>query len=350
MDGGPAALHFPFEVAPEDGAWAEVAPGVLWIRMSMPAPLRHVNVYALDDGDGWTVVDTGLWNDRNLGIWEDLLSGVLSGKPLRRVILTHHHPDHVGLAGWLAGRGAEIWATRTAWLMARMMTLDQQHRPTPQTLAFWRAAGMHPDIYAQRAQERPLNFCDIVWPIPLGYRRIGQGDVIEAGGRRWHVHIGDGHAPEHATLWSEEGDLVLAGDQVLPGISSNLGVHATEPDADPVGEWLESCQRLSALANDAQLVLPGHRLPFRGLPVRLGQLIDNHHGALARLRQHLARAPCTAHDCFAPLYKRTIRPGEYGLALVEAVGHLNHLHRLGEVTRARRDDGAWLWRMREARL
>lgn len=347
MDGG-AALHFPLE-PPEDGGWAEVAPGVLWIRMPMPGPLKHVNVYALDDDDGWTVIDTGLWNDRNLTIWDGLLSGVLAGKPLRRVIVTHHHPDHVGLAGWLAGQGAEIWATRTAWLMARMMTLDEQERPTEQTLAFWRAAGMDPEIYAQRETERPFNFADVVWPIPLGYRRIAQGDMLEAGGRRWQVHVGHGHAPEHATLWSVEGDLVLAGDQVLPGISSNLGVYATEPDADPVGDWLESCGRLSKLANDAQLALPGHRLPFRGLPLRLEQLIDNHHGALSRLREHLADVPRTAHDCFAPLYKRTIRSGEYGLALVEAVGHLNHLHHMGEVTRERREDGAWLWRLRTDR-
>ena len=346
MDGAQGPLRYPLETPPAPGTATEIAAGVLWIRLPLPMALDHVNVYALDDGDGWTVVDTGLKSGRGVALWQGLLDGPLAGKPVHRVILTHHHPDHVGMAGWLMETcGAELVATRTAWLMARMLILDAQDRPTRQALAFWRAAGMDPDMLARRRQQRPFNFADSCHMLPVGYTRVKQGDTLRAGGRRWDVHVGHGHAPEHLTLWSRDDTLVIAGDQVISSISPNLGVYPTEPEADPVGEYLESCGRLAALAREDHLVLSGHKLPFTGLPVRMRQLIENHHGALDRLRDHLDR-PRTAADCFRPIFKREIDEGVYGLALVEAVAHLNHLHHAGEVTRQQRADGAWLWSAR----
>ena len=343
MDGVVQELAFPWAEPPEEGAAVEVAEGVLWLRLPLPMVLNHVNVYVLDDGDTWTVVDTGFHTKRSVAIWERLLDGPLRGKPVGRVILTHHHPDHVGMAGWFQARfGAEIWATRTAWLLARMLTLDEQELPTAEALAFYRAAGMAPEVFDKRAKERPWNFADVVHPIPLGFRRMVEGDRIAMGGRNWDVRIGHGHAPAHATFWSRDDDLVLTGDQVLPGISSNLGVYPTEPEADPVGEWMTSCERFLQVAEARHLALPGHKLPFTGVPTRLMQLIDNHRGALSRLEAHLD-APRTAHDCFPPLFKREIGEGEYGLALVEAYAHLNHLHQRGRIGRTRREDGAWLW-------
>ncbi|KIC46493.1 metallo-beta-lactamase [Ruegeria sp. ANG-S4] len=342
MDGDASqTIRYPWGQPPAPGEHIEIAEGILWIRLPLPMALDHVNVYALDDGDGWTLIDTGLSSKKTRAIWDSLMAGPLSGKPVNRIVVTHHHPDHVGNAGWFQSEHeAELVTSRTAWLFARMLTLDEQENWPEETLRFYRSAGMSADVLAKRMAERPFNFSDVVYPMPLGYTRVKQGDVIRIGGRDWDVHMGNGHAPEHVTLWSRDDNLVLSGDQILSSISSNLGVYATEPMADPVADWMESCERLSTLARPEQLVLGGHKLPFTGLPVRMRQLIENHHGALDRLLTELDR-PKSASECFAALFKRQIGDGEYGLALVEAVAHLNHLYHIDAVTRTRRADGAW---------
>ena len=339
----PGPIRTPWTDVPAPGEAVEIADGVLWLRQPLPMALDHVNIYALDDGDGWTIVDTGFDTRKSRRIWESALSGPLAGKPVTRFLVTHHHPDHIGLAGWFqSAHGAELVTTRTAWLMGRMLQLDAQDLPPPETVAFWQSCGMAPEIVEERVNGRPFNFADCVAPLPLGYTRIKQGDLMRIGGRDWDVHIGNGHAPEHATLWSRDCNLVLSGDQILPSISPNIGVYATEPAADPVADWLEACERLATLAREDHLVLGGHKLPFTGLPARMRQLIDNHHHALDRLHAHL-EAPKTATECFAPLFKRKIGDGEYGLAMVEAMAHCLHLWHEGRVTRTRRADGAWLF-------
>ncbi|MCL4188714.1 MAG: MBL fold metallo-hydrolase [Rhodobacteraceae bacterium] len=337
-------LAFPWPEGPADGEATEVAAGILWLRLPLPFRPSHVNAYALADDDGWTVVDTGLDSRAARASWGRLLDGPLAGRPVARVLATHHHPDHIGLAGWLmAERGAALMTSRTAWLYARMLTLDVQDRPSPEAMAFWLAAGMPAAMRAARGAERPFNFADCVARLPQGFTRLAAGDRLTLAGRRWEVATGEGHAPEHLILFSLDDGLVLGGDQLLPVISPNLSVYPTEPGADPVGEWLASARALALRARPGHLVLPGHRLPYTGLPFRLAQLVAHHEAALDRLREHLAQ-PRTAPDCFLPLFGRSIEPEVYGLALGEAVAHLNHLLHCGEAVCHRRADGAILWR------
>ncbi|WOI55466.1 MBL fold metallo-hydrolase [Palleronia sp. LCG004] len=301
--------------------------------------LDHVNCLILDEGDGSvTVIDTGFDTPETRDLW----ARVLGGRRVGRIVVTHHHPDHVGLAGWFQSQGAELWMSRVAWLTARMLLLDIRDLPAPETVEFWKACGMDREILARRITERPFNFADMLSDMPLGLNRLEDGARIAMGGRDWIIRMGQGHAPDQATFWCEAEDLVIGADQLLPSISPNLSLYATEPDADPVGEWLASCERFLEIATANQLVLPGHKMPYRGLPLRLGQLIANHQGALERLLHHISE-PRTAGECFAPLFKRRIGSGEYGLALGEAAAHCRHLVHLGRATREMGSDGAWYY-------
>ena len=338
-------LRFPFETAPAEGEALQVAEGILWLRLPLPMALDHVNVFALDDGDGWTLVDTGFYSKRSVALWECLLAGPMKGKPVRRVIVTHHHPDHIGMAGWFQTRGAELITTRTAWLYGRMLVLDVQTTPPAEQLLFLQRAGVDQAAPQAAALKRPFNFADVAAPLPWGFTRTSEGDVLTAAGRRWQVRIGHGHAPDHATLWSLDDGLILGGDQLLPGISANIGVYPTEPDANPLAEWLNSSRASMPHAQPDHLILPGHKLPFTGLPFRLAQMVENHESALDRLRAHLSSAK-TATECFAPLFKRDIGPNDHSLALVEAIAHLNYLLQAGTVSRVLNADGAWLWQAR----
>lgn len=343
---GPAGIRFPFPAPPDCGQITEIARDLYWTRLPLPMKPDHLNVYVARDDDGWTIIDTGLNTARCRAIWSDLLDGPLDGAPVVRVILTHHHPDHVGLAGWFRSvHGAALSATRTAWLFARMLQLDDQELPTPETLTFWRRAGMDPGRIERRARERPFNFADVVAPIPLGFTRMDRDAVLDFSGRSWRVRLGQGHAPDHATLFSADRALVLGGDQFLPTISPNLGVYATEPEANPVADWLESLTALGRHADDSALVLPGHGLPYRGLATRIAQLRENHLSALDRLQAALSE-PMSAAETFPVLYRREIREGEYVLALVEAMAHCLALWHAGRATRALSEEGAWMWTAR----
>lgn len=336
------SIQTPFETIPAEGETIQVAEGVLWMRLPLPMKLDHVNVYAIWDDEGWTIIDTGFASKRGHALWQKLWDGPLGGKPLRRVILTHHHPDHVGMAAWFIERGAELCTSRTAWLMARMLTLDVQEVATPEAMTFYKRAGVSGAMYEKRRTDRPFNFADTVLPLPQGFTRLVEGGTLTFGNRTWDIRMGDGHAPEHVTLWSREDGLVIGGDQLLLSISPNLGVYPNEPDADPVGDWITSCEKFQPHARDDQLILGGHKLPYIGLPKRLEQMIHNHHEALDRLDAYLTM-PTSAAECFDPLFKRKIGEGEFGLALVEAVAHVNHLHQTGKASRVLSDDGVYLF-------
>ena len=275
--------------------------------------------------------------------WEAALAGPLAGRPVRRVICTHMHPDHVGLAGWLCERfDAPLWMSRLEYVTCRMLVADTG-RPAPEAgVRFYRAAGWD-EAQIEDYRRRFGGFGKAVSPLPDAYGRLEHGQALEIGGRPWRVVVGDGHSPEHACLYREEDGVFIAGDQVLPKISSNVSVWPTEPDADPLGDWLESIARLRRQVAADVLVLPSHGEPFTGLHARLDALARGHEVSLARLRRTL-REPRRAVDVFASLFARPVGPSLLGMATGESLAHLNHLVRRGHAVRETDAQGVWWWR------
>jgi glyoxylase-like metal-dependent hydrolase (beta-lactamase superfamily II) len=333
---------------PEKGELIPIAEGVGWARLPIPGSLRHINVWVLDDGDpgsepgtgGVALVDTGLDIPPCREAWEELFEGPLAGRPVTRVICTHFHPDHLGLAGWLTDRfQVPLWMTRGEWLYGRMLASDVRDAPPPEALAFWRSAGWDESRIEAEVAKGWGRFASIVSPIPVSYVRVEEGDRLAIGARNWRILIGSGHCPEHACLVDDEGGLMIAGDQVLPRITSNVSVGLSEPEADPLGEWLASIDRLRGLS-DSLLVLPSHGEPFTGLHARLEALEHGHRDRLDALHARLDE-PRRAVDCFGTLFARRIEDNMLGLATGEALAHLRRLEIEGRAVREALDGVHW---------
>jgi len=318
----------------------ELADGVGWTRSPVPGSLKHINLWLLEDEGGIAIVDTGLNIPPAREAWETLFAGPLAGRDVTRVICTHFHPDHLGLAGWLTERfGVRLWMTRGEWLWARMLTSDVRDTPPPEALASMRASGWEQKRIDETAKKGWGRFFAWVSPLSLSYRRIHDGEVLRIGARTWRVVTGSGHSPEHACLVDEAGKLMIAGDQVLPRITSNVSLSLSEPEADPLGEWLASIAKLKQLPDDL-LVLPAHGEPFTGLHARLDALAEGHHGRLDTLHAHLAE-PRRAVDCFSVLFGRKIDDEVFGMATGEAMAHLRYLEVEGRAVREVRDGVYW---------
>ncbi|MEE8332568.1 MAG: MBL fold metallo-hydrolase [Alphaproteobacteria bacterium] len=324
------------------GELCEVAPGVHWVHMPLPFALNHVNLWLLDDGDGWTVVDTGYNNDDTRAHWETIFDKFLDGRPVTRVIVTHFHPDHVSLAGWFVERfGAEIWMTYSEWMQAQ---LNRHGGPTADMdarIQFYRDNGMEDDGADGYVETRP-DFARIIMPLPVAFHRMMEGDEIRIGGHGWRIIIGAGHSPEHAALWCADLNVLISGDQVLPRISTNVSLQCNEPDGDPLRLFLTSLEKFRPLPADV-LVLPSHDRPFRGLHDRIDAL-GEHHEERLRAAHEACADPMTAADLIPVLFKRKLDRHQFGFAIGEALAHAQYLVTDGRLTRARDPDGLLRYR------
>ena len=329
---------------PAPGETREIAPGVLWIRMPLPISLDHINLWAIEDGDGWTLIDCGINCPEAIETWERIAAHDLGGRPVKRVIVTHMHPDHAGLAGWLARRfDCPLWMTRAEHRAAKAMLVDD--RDDPRVHAFYRAAGWSPEETARYFERRAI-LARFYAALPDAFETMRDGSAFDIGGRRWTVIVGGGHSPEHACLHCPELGLFISGDMVLPAISPNVSAPVDEPETDAIGDWLAALARIRARVPDSVLVLPSHGQCFHGLHARIDALDRGQRDALARLAAALD-APARADALFGVLFSRPIRRADtplMTLATGETVALLHHLVANGTLAAETGEDGVTLYR------
>jgi glyoxylase-like metal-dependent hydrolase (beta-lactamase superfamily II) len=338
MDGSlTPSLHFPVATPPGAGETLRIAPGVEWLRMPLPFALDHINLWLLEDGPGWTIVDTGYAMAETRARWERVFADRLGGLPVTRIIATHHHPDHIGLAGWLAERWhVPLWATEKEWLFARLMTRSGDDSGVLRR-DFASRAGLG-EAACELFAEHHQGYRRGVSSVPSSFQRLADGLVVEIGGREWRVIVGEGHSPELACLYCAETGVLISGDQVLPKISPNVSVQAHEPESDPLLRFLCSLDRLRAAVPPETFVLPSHNLPFLGLHERIDDLSAHHQ---ARCGEIIAacRDPHSAAELMLVLFRRALDRHQMAFALGEALAHLHYLMGRGELARVLGSDG-----------
>ncbi|MGI4799995.1 MAG: MBL fold metallo-hydrolase [Janthinobacterium lividum] len=325
-------LKFPFPERPEVGTTVEVAPGVLWLRLALPFRLDHVNVYLLEDGPGWTILDTGIGNDDTKALWEGILAGVLGGRPITRVIVTHFHTDHAGMAGWLCERtGAPLFMSQTEYLASLVLQLDPERLESEPYRSFYLDHGLAPEVVAQLLGIGH-RYMRMLTGLPRTFRRLIAGETLEIGGRRWNVLTGGGHSPEQVMLYCPEDKLFLAADQIMARISPNISVQAMDPAGDPLGIYIRSLNALkNTIAGDV-LVLPCHNLPFYGLHQRADELLLHHSSRCAAIVDACRVEGQTAAQLVPVVFRRPIvDPHQMGFAFSEALAHVNRLEREGRL-------------------
>ncbi|MFK7893449.1 MAG: MBL fold metallo-hydrolase [Granulosicoccus sp.] len=326
-------VSFTVEKVPAFGLPVEVAKGIWLIRLSVALAMDHVNVYLLDNGDSWTMIDTGT----NSATCRSMLETVLSSpdfavKPLGQVIVTHFHSDHIGLAGhFTANNTVHLLTSRTCWQTTWMLHNDRPTVPHDANVDFFAKAGMKEIELESFKRLTPRPYADGVEELPRSYTRLSEPQELSIGDRKWTVRMGYGHADEHVTLWSDD-NIAIVGDQILPAISPNISVHFSEPEADCLSSWLQSCVQFEQLAKVDTLCLPGHNRPYTGAPFRCRQLRENCEQVISRIEAALSRSK-TAIDLMADIYRRDIASNERTALIGETMGYLNHLHQAGVIRR-----------------
>ena len=330
-----SGLKFPHPSTPAPGVPVEIAPGLLWIRLALPFRLDHVNIYLIEDGAGFAVIDTGIDDATTRAAWDALLGGPLKARPLTRVLVTHYHPDHMGLAGWLCERfGLPLLMSQTEYLGSLIIHLDPGALNAEPYRSFYRSHGLDADT-TERLLTNGHRYLRMISGLPRTFRRLIAGESLRIGGRSFEVRSGGGHAPEQVMLLCRAENLLICADQVLARISPNISVQAMDPEGDPLGIYLRSLASLKREVPQDALVLPGHNLPFIGLHERVDEL-NAHHEARCRAIETACRiSPHTAADLVPVVFRRAIDdPHQMGFAFSEVLAHVNFLlreHRLATI-------------------
>lgn len=325
------AITYPFSSLPAPGKAVSIGTGLLWVRMPLPFALDHINLWLLSAHDGWVIIDCGLSNDITRKLWDQVIEDVFHGEKVRKIVGTHHHPDHVGNAGWLVDRfDAQFWMAQAEYFSAHALRDGTAGYAREQLATMFLRNGLSEDFVPRILAGRD-HYRRSVPDFPQSFRRISEGDELNLGGHDWQAIIGYGHAPEHVALHSEALGVLISGDMLLPRISTNVSVPAAQPWANPLKLFLDSLEKYAKLPEDT-LVLPSHGLPFRGARTRVAQLQHHHRLRLDELLQACLE-PKSAADVLTTLFKRKLDDHQMLFAMGEAMAHLHYLHDLGELER-----------------
>ena len=340
------ALDYPLgdELPPQGGA-IELAPGIKWLRMRLPFALDHINLWLLrdriDGREGWTAVDCCIDRPEPRADWEQVFATQLDGLPILRVLVTHMHPDHVGLAHWLCEKwAAPLWMSGTDYMAARHACQVVNSFGGERLADYFHSHGMTDAGDLEQIRNRKSYYRGLVPAVPPSYARLLDGQAVTIGGQVWRCIAGYGHAPEHMALYCEAAGILISGDMVLPRISTNVSVYEMEPEADALSLFLDSLERYRPLPADT-LVLPSHGKPFQGLHTRIQQLQDHHRDRLDEVMTAARAQPVSAYDVLPVLFKRPLDLHQTTFALGEAVAHLHRLWHGGQLVRTRDEQGIW---------
>lgn len=334
------------KAVPSGASTVEIYPGILWFRLPLPFRLNHVNVYAFEDEDGWTILDTGVSNDETRAVWEQILAGPLAHRPIARVIISHFHLDHVGLAGWFSKRSSPVLLmAETEYFLARLFQSAEWRDGVAGRVSFLRHHGVDETAAVQLMQHR-LVFRKLRTLMPESFQRLRNGDHIRLARREWRVITGGGHASEQIMLHAETDRIFISSDQILPRISPNISVSSLQPNANPLGDFLQSLAHVKAIVTDDHVTLPGHGAPFDYLHTRIDELVEHHISRCELILETCRTSALTATELLPVLFKREIEPEMTDSALGEAVAHINYLRAEGRLTLHASKDGILSFRTR----
>jgi glyoxylase-like metal-dependent hydrolase (beta-lactamase superfamily II) len=327
----PSALTFPFPVAPAFGILTDVAPGIRWLRLPLPYRLDHVNLFLIENEGGWTVFDTGLGTNECKEAWDAALAGPLRGTRLKSLIVSHFHPDHVGLAGWLCERHeVELTMPRPEYLHTLLLQFAPADYGEDVFRPFYRRHGLSPDA-TEIVLSRGHEYLKRTSGVPASYHRIKHSDTLAIGERTFQVLTGGGHSLEQAMLYRPEERLFIAADQVIARISPNVSVHPMEPSLDALGIYLASLRAIRASVAPDVLVLPGHGLPFHGLHERIDELTAHHAARCGDIAVACKIAPLSVAEIVPFVFTRELDAHQTGFAFGEVLAHVNHMLGRGEL-------------------
>jgi len=329
-------LEYPLSATPNPGEAVQVCPGVFWMRLPIPFELNHINVWLLEDGDGYTLIDTGISARNTREAWEKIFENVIKDKQILKIIVTHFHPDHFGLCNWLCDRTNAGYFASKETLERVDFLLDVEDKDNIETrMEFYQRHEVNDVEFFEDFLKGSL-YAAVVSGAPTQHNILKDGENIEIGENNWQVIMTYGHAPGHINLYCEALNILISGDQVLPTITSNVSVHADQPEANPLAEYLQSFGKLAFLP-ETTMVLPSHGKVFKGVHVRIAEVIAHHNETLDKVFT-LCEKPCSASDLMPNLFRRKLEGINSVLAFGETLAHLNYLCEQGRLMRTLSDD------------